>query len=72
LHGGGGWSAYAFLLLVRWMAYCFFGSTRKSNVPIVGGFAKSVTEKNNSRVEYCGEAFKRLRKLRNDSEERGF
>ena len=56
-HGGGGWSANVFFACV-WIGLLFFLRNEKKQCANCARTAKSVTEKNNSRVD-CAEAGKK-------------
>jgi hypothetical protein len=68
-HGGGGWSANVFFACV-WIGLLLFLRNEKKQCANCGLIAKSVTEKNNRRVD-CAEADKKtVQAQRNEG--RGF
>ena len=56
-HGGGGWSAIVFFACM-WIGLLIFLRNEKKQCAKCARIAKSVTEKNNSRVD-CAEAGKK-------------
>jgi len=64
-HGGGGWSANVFFACM-WIGLLIFLRNEKKQCAKCARIAKSVTEKNNSRVD-CAEAPKKtVQAMRNE------